>query len=180
MESKLKKDLINMTLHVSLMNSNHTYIEILRTLEMGSLKNFKTFSNMTENIEICSEDENNNEKIYLIISSIKNETSLIKFEIFDQSEHPKIVFYMKKIAEIIPIPEMDVLMTIDRNRVHDHDYEYTLVSKSVVNPKIPIINEDEAFFYISSEIGEQMLIYPKFFYNDSGIIGHNSGSDSYG
>lgn len=169
-----------MTLDISLVDSNYSFIEVVKTLEMGKFDNFKSITKTREKLEICGEENNNTEKIYLIINSVENETFFIKFEIFDDSEHKPIIFYMKKISVIAPVPELNVLMTLNKTKSLDHDYDYTIIEKTKLNEKKPIIDQDEAYFYISSEVGEQILISHKIVFNSTGVKQIFAGAGTYG
>lgn len=169
-----------MTLDIDLVNSTHSFIEVVKTLEMGKFNNFEPTTKIREKFEICGEENNNTEKIYLIFNSLENETFLIKFEIFDESEHEPIIFYMKKISEIAPVPELNVLMTLNETKSLDHDYDYSIIEKSKLVQKKLIIDQDKAYFYISSEVGEQILISHRIVYNSTGVKHTFAGAGTYG
>jgi hypothetical protein len=89
---------------------------------------------------------------------------------------------MKKFCNRGKIPELNVLMTTNKTRSENKDYEYQIIDKSVLTEAedLPIVLADQVYFYISSEIGKQILIYPKIIINDTDVKGYLTGRGTFG
>ena len=156
----------------------------MSTLDMLNFREFPETKEVEIHLEICSQNEKVEEtsKIYVAIFCHQNETSFIEFVIKDDTNHPPLKFYMKKSCSQGKIPELNVLMTQNKYKSSIHDYEYKMIDKSqIVDPKnIIIFSEDELYLYIASEVGRQILIYPKVYVNESGVKAYLTGPGSFG
>ena len=151
----------------------------MKTLDMLNFKDFPNQNTDTTNLEICDDREMVN-KIYVAFFCHQNETSIVEFGITQtNSTHPPLKFYMKKFCNRGRIPELNVLMTTNKSDFENKTY---IMHKSVLNDpeELPIVYEDQVFFYISSEIGKQILIYPKISFNDTGVTGFLTGRGTFG
>ena len=162
--------------------SQNTSIKIMKTLDMLNFKDFPDLQSDFANLEICDDKETVN-KIYVAFFCHQNETSIVEFAITQtNSTHPPLKFYMKKFCSRGKVPELNVLMTANRSNFDNKYYENKIIQKSVLNPveDLPIVLEEQAFFFISSEIGKQILIYPKITMNDTGVRGYITGRGTFG
>ena len=173
-----KNDFIDSNFSVRLEESQFTSIKIMKTLDMLNFKDFPDKNTDTTNLEICDDGEMVN-KIYVAFFCHQNETSIVEFGITTNTTHPPLKFYMKKFCNRGKIPELNVLMTTNKSNYEDKKY---IMHKSVLNnpEELPIVFEDQVFFYVSSEIGKQILIYPKISFNDTGVTGYLTGRGTFG
>lgn len=184
--SKLEKRdaFIDAVFTVKLMNATNTSIKIMSTLDMLNFKEFPEKTSASTNLEICDDyGDNNANKIYMAFFCHQNEISLVEFELTQRnSTHAPLKFYMKKFCNRGKIPELNVLMTTNKTRSENKDYEYQIIDKSVLTEAedLPIVLADQVYFYISSEIGKQILIYPKIIINDTDVKGYLTGRGTFG
>ena len=149
---------------------------------MINFREFPETSSVSETFEVCN-DMKDAEKIYLAFFCHESETNLLEFVLSDNSTHKPLKFYMKKECNKgKKIPELNVLITTNKNKTLENDYEYTIIEKSVTqNPEsLLTIVEDKVYFYMTSEKGKQILIYPKITLNDTGVQAYLTGPGSFG
>lgn len=156
----------------------------MSTLDMVNFKEFPSQQNQSLDLEICDDQEQNTvNKIYLAFYCHNSESNIIEFQIAQKnSSHEPISFYMKKLCGKGKVPELNVLMTTDKSKSLEKNYEHRIIDKSGKRAveELPIIIEDQVYFYISSEIGKQILIYPHVTINSSEVKGYLTGQGTFG
>lgn len=161
---------------------NSLQMTIMTTLDMFNFRDFTKSYTFTKKLEVCSDVD----KIHLAFFCNLSTTILLEFELIDNnknSTHEPLKFYMKKVCSFGKVPELNVLMTTNKNKTAVDEYEYIIIDKSVLKPidSLPIVKEDQVYFYISSEIGRQILLNPRISVNDTkGVKPYLEGQGAFG